>query len=327
VKVFLVGEAARHRDDLAAHLDAGPELVELPPEAAHDGRHDARIGPDDVLVSLRLDRQGGPLPPVALLHVPGAGLDGIDLDRRDPATAVCNVYEHEIPIAEYTLACLLEHAIGTTALRARMATEPWSQVYRSRQPHGELHSRRLLLVGYGRIGRAIAARAAAFGLHVRAVDDYAASDGHALVVPTTALHDELGAADYVVVACPLTDTTRGLIGGPELAVMPAHAVLVNPSRGPIVDEQALYDALRDHRIAGAFLDVWYRYPGPDGEPDAPSTLPLATLPNVWATPHSSAWTYELSQRRYAVVADNINRLRDGRPLRNLVAGPAALARE
>lgn len=321
MKVHLVGEAATHAADLRAHLDDGIEVSELPASVAHDGAHDGELGSDDVLVSLRLRRGRGPLPQVGLLHVPGAGLDGVDLDQLPTATAVCNVYEHEGPIAEFVLANLLEWEIGAGQLRQRMHTMPWPDLYRQRVPHGEVAGRRLLLIGYGRIGQAIARRAAAFGIAAHALDDYARPDAAATLHPTGDLLDQLPRADYVVLACPLTNSTRGLIDSTALAAMAQHALLVNPSRAEIVEEQALYAALEQQRIGGAVLDVWYRYPGADGDPDGPATLPFLDLPNAWCTPHSSAWTRELSRRRYAVIADNVNRFTDGRPLRNVVRDP------
>jgi phosphoglycerate dehydrogenase-like enzyme len=106
-------------------------------------------------------------------------------------------------------------------------------------------------------------------------------------------------------------------------------VLVNISRAPIVDSGALYSALAEERIGGAILDVWYRYPT-GAEADAgtevpPADRPFWDLPNAWCTPHSSAWTSRLPRRRYAVIADNVNRLASGRPLRNLVRAGAPVA--
>jgi len=95
-------------------------------------------------------------------------------------------------------------------------------------------------------------------------------------------------------------------------------VLVNVSRAEIVDEAALYAALRDARIGGAILDVWYRYPASEHDTAAPAGHPFWELPNAWCTPHSSAWTHQLPRRRYAVIAENVNRLVSGEPLRNVV---------
>jgi len=318
MKVFLVGEAAEHGDDLRPHLIVPHRIIGLPWAAAYSDVFDEDIAADDVVVSLRFSRPGGTAPPFRLLQVPGAGLDQVDLTALTPATLVANVFEHEAPIAEFVLGRLLEWEIRAAALQESFSPQTWPSLYRRRVPHGEIRGKSLVLIGYGRIGRAIAARANAFGVEVTAVDDNAESDASAQVVPTDGLARLQQRADYVVVACPLTPATEGLVDAAALARMPSHAVLVNVSRAPIVDQQALYEALRDNEIGGAILDVWYRYPGVGEQDVAPADAPLWELPNAWCTPHSSAWTRQLPHRRYAVIADNINRLATGEPLRNLV---------
>jgi phosphoglycerate dehydrogenase-like enzyme len=215
---------------------------------------------------------------------------------------------------------MLHWSIGLDQMRAGFSPATWPSVYRARVPHREIASQTLVLLGFGRIGRAIAQRAKAVGMRVIAVDPAAgAGDGLAeAVLPPSRLYEALAQADFFAIACPLTDATRGMVGPAELAALPAHGVLINVSRAEIAEEHALFAALQDHRIAGAYLDVWYRYPGATDTDAAPSTLPFLDLPNVVGTPHSSAWTLDLFERRYAVIADNINRLQAGQPLRNVV---------
>ncbi|MFI5614807.1 2-hydroxyacid dehydrogenase [Amycolatopsis sp. NPDC051903] len=325
MRVLLIGEAAEHEADLRPHLTQPWEVAGLPWAAADSAAFDAEFGPDDVVVSLRLSRPEGQAPPFRLLHVPGAGLDRIDFAALAPETQVANVFEHETPIAEFVLARLLEWEIRAAALQASFGPDAWPRLYAHRIPHGELHGKTLGLVGYGRIGRAIATRAAAFGVRVLAVDDHAADDGTARVLPTDRLAQVQETADYLVLACPLTPETTGLVDAAALARMPAHAVLVNISRAQIVDEAALYEALVQQRIGGAILDVWYRYPAGVADAVAPARHPLWDLPNAWCTPHSSAWTTQLPRRRYAVIADNINRLAAGEPLRHVVRPPNGTA--
>lgn len=289
----------------------------LPREATTSAAFDLSIAADDVVVSLRFKRAGG-APRFALLHVPGAGLDGIELQALQSGSRVCNVFEHEIPIAEYVLHAMLAWEIRPEAVR--FTPQGWGEAHRSRKPHGELAGNTLGIIGFGRIGRAIAERARAFGMRVATLDR---SIGHhaALVddrIPPGELQRLLSMADYVAIACPLTDSTRGLIGEIELAAMRSSGVLINVSRAEIVDEFALYQALSQRRIGGAILDVWYRYPaGADDNPE-PSAFPFLELSNVVATPHSSAWTTALPGRRYRVIAENIRRLAAGEPLLNQV---------
>jgi phosphoglycerate dehydrogenase-like enzyme len=249
-------------------------------------------------------------------------LDGIDLAALHPGTAVANVFEHEIPIAEFVLARLLEWEIRAGAMQAAFDAGSWPDTYRGRTPHGEVFGRTLGIIGYGRIGRAIATRAAAFGMRVQAVDaragDGASPDGAAELLPVDRLDEVLAGADYLVVACPLTPATTGLIDRAALRRMRSHAVLVNISRGPVVEESALFEALRDDVIGGAVLDVWYSYPRSAEDRPAPAAHPFWELSNAWCTPHSSAWTRELAHRRYRAIALNIDRLVTGQPLTNLV---------
>ncbi|MGH3662195.1 MAG: 2-hydroxyacid dehydrogenase [Micromonosporaceae bacterium] len=315
----MVGEAASHRAELQSGLRQPHEIVSLPPDAAHSALFDHKISEADIVISLRFSRKHGAAPAFRLLHVPGAGLDGIDLDGLAPGTRVCNVYEHETPIAEYVLRCLLEWEARPSRAAGAFTGTSWSDLYRRRVPHGEISGKTIGLIGHGRVGKAIARRARALGLRVVAVTrSIATADDDVEILPTTRLDQLLDVSDYVVVACPLTSHTRGMIGRQELARMKRTAILINPSRAAIVKERALYEALAEGVIAGAFLDVWYRYPKTDSDRPPPSAYPFWELPTVWCTPHSSAWTEEVFRRRYRVIADNINRLAAGRGLRNIV---------
>jgi phosphoglycerate dehydrogenase-like enzyme len=316
VKVVLIGDAARQENVLAPLLP-GRTIVSLPREAAASAEFDWQIEPGDVVVSLRFRRDNG-APPFAMLHVPGAGLDGVDLRSLAAGCRVCNVFEHEIPIAEYVLHAMLGWEIRPDAMR--FTAQGWGEAHRHRKPHGELAGKTLAIIGFGRIGRAIAERARAFGMRIATLNR-SLGGGASLVddvVAPARLPDLLATSDYVVLACPLTDATRKLIGEAELAAMRPEGVLINVSRAEIIDEAALYSALAGRRIGGAILDVWYRYPaGADDNPE-PSAFPFLDLPNVVATPHSSAWTTALPFRRYRVIADNIRRLAAGEPLLNQV---------
>jgi phosphoglycerate dehydrogenase-like enzyme len=125
------------------------------------------------------------------------------------------------------------------------------------------------------------------------------------------LREALPRADWVILACPLSDLTRGLIDADALALLPAGARLVNVARGAVVDEEALIAALRSGKLAGAFLDVFMR------EPLAPDSA-LWTLPNVIVSPHSSSYSLGYADRVGEIFLDNLARWRDGLPLRNIV---------
>jgi phosphoglycerate dehydrogenase-like enzyme len=133
----------------------------------------------------------------------------------------------------------------------------------------------------------------------------------------------MGSADTIVNTLPLTAETRGLVGATALAAMRADAVIVNVGRGPVIDEAALYEALKSGRIGGAIIDTWYCYPTAEEPEPLPGRFPFHELDNVVMTPHMSGWTHGTVRRRQGTMADNVNRLARGKGLRNVVYGGAA----
>jgi phosphoglycerate dehydrogenase-like enzyme len=137
-----------------------------------------------------------------------------------------------------------------------------------------------------------------------------------------ALAEAAAEADFLLVTLPLDAQTRGVIDARVLGAMKPTGVILNVGRGPTIDEEALYLALRDRRIGGAIIDTWYDYPPQAGAATAvhaPSRFPFRELDNILMSPHASAWTEALAARRCAVIADNLDRLARGEPLRNVVA--------
>ena len=179
------------------------------------------------------------------------------------------------------------------------------------------------MIGYGHIGKELAARARAFGMKLwvvsahpparrpRHIDFYEGPGG---------LRELLKAADYLVLACPLNEDTRGLMGKREFSWMKRTACLINVARGPVVQEEALYHALRTHRIQGAAIDVWYRYPT-ENRPCRPSRFPFHKLDNITMTPHVSGWMKGTRENRFQLIAANIDRLASGHQLQNVIQGP------
>jgi phosphoglycerate dehydrogenase-like enzyme len=134
----------------------------------------------------------------------------------------------------------------------------------------------------------------------------------------TELPGLMGSVDAVVNTLPLTDETRGLIGAAELAAMRPDAVILNVGRGGVIDEAALYDALKAERIGGAIIDTWYVYPNTENANPLPAHLPFHELGNVTMTPHMSGWTHGTIHRRRATIADNINLCASGKELKNRI---------
>lgn len=254
-----------------------------------------------------------------LLQVPGAGAEQIALQSLPAGTTVCNVHGHEVPIAEFTLHAILEHQLQLWQYPAQLDAEAWARAYAARAQHDEAHGKTVAIVGFGHIGQEIARRARACGMHVVAVTrsgrPSALADDS---VPVSSLDSVLPRADVLVLSCPLDDSTRGLIGARQLGLLPPRALLVNVARAEVADEQALYEALQTQRLGRAVLDVWYQYPKKGQPPVTPSRFALHALPNVRATPHISAITPALLQRRYAFMARNIQQLQAGAPLDNVI---------
>lgn len=275
----------------------------------------------DALVSIAWTHADPPAPALRLLQLPGAGSDGVELDALPPRATLCNCYEHEIGIAEYVLGVMLEQAIGIRRMDAGLRRGDWSGSYLCGPLHGELYGKTLGIVGYGRIGRETARRAQAFGMRVIACSRTARREDGIDVQGLGQLDAMLARCDFVLLAAPLTADTRGMIGAPQLAALPPSAFLINVGRGPVIDEQALYEALATRRIAGAAIDVWYRYPAQGTRHSRVSALPFEELDNLIMTPHASAWTDGLLPRRNRAIADNLNRLIRGEPLDNVIHSP------
>lgn len=261
-----------------------------------------------------------PAPKLKLLQLPGAGTDGIEFDEVPAAASVCNVYGHDIGIAEYVMAGILELTIGLRAMDRALRQDRWIGSYVCGPRHGELFGQTIGIVGYGRIGREVARRARAFGMRVIACSRTAKiNDEFAERVDTMdRLDGLLGEADFIVVAAPLTDATQGLVNEAAFAKMKTSAVVVNVARGAIIDESALYHALKIKRIAGAVIDTWYHYPRQGEDHRKPASLPFHELDNLIMTPHASGWTHNLTSRRCQGIADNLNRLARGEALINVV---------
>jgi phosphoglycerate dehydrogenase-like enzyme len=278
----------------------------------------------DVLVTMAFTKiMAGAVSRLKLVQVPGAGLDRIERDAIPAGAALANAYGHEVGIAEYVLGAMLTltRELGRldAALRRGVWESQWAIGAPPPPPWPELSGKTLGILGYGRIGQCLARRARAFDMTVIATRRTPASgDGVASLAPADALDAVLARADYLAITMPLTSETRGRIGARELGLMKPSAMLVNPARAEIVDEDALYEALAARRLAGAALDVWYRYPSRPG-PSAPARRPFHELANVLMTPHVSGWTEGMLQSRADLIAENVRRVARGEAPLNLIA--------
>ena len=229
----------------------------------------------------------------------GVGLDNIDTEgceaagvRVFPATG-----GNTISVAEYVITAMLVLRRGAWMGSARVLAGEWP---RQEMMGREVFGATLGLVGFGAIAQAVAARARALGMETRAHDPFLDDQDPAWqgVTRCFALDDVLAGGDAVSLHVPLTDATRNLIDADALAAMRPSAVLINTSRGGIVDETALAEALRGERIAGAALDVFAAEPLPAGSP-------LEGAPGLIATPHVAGVTQESNTRISWITAENV----------------------
>jgi phosphoglycerate dehydrogenase-like enzyme len=322
VRIVFHGENAGAFHAGFADLLGKDAEIALLPDALDAEADRATYEAADVIVATRFTALLPTPVKLKLFLVPGAGTDAVDVAALPAGVTVCNCFGHEAAIAEYVMAAILSRVIPMAQADAELRQERWTWWAGTKErAHGEICGKTIGLLGYGHIGKAIAARAHAFGMIVHTANRSAVSD---TLVDRAFTLDELEAfyasADIIVVSLPLVEQTRSLVNAAAFADMRKNAVLINVGRGPVVDEAALFEALTKHQIAGAVIDTWYHYPAPGTLTSSPASLPFHTLPNVMMTPHMSGWTEGTISRRQATMAENIQRLREGRELINVVRG-------
>ena len=236
----------------------------------------------------------------------GVGYDNVDLAALTragiPLTVVGSA--NSVSVAEHTLHLMLALAKQSHVQDARLRRASWNDARLVRPV--DLAGRRVLVLGLGRIGRLLVSRLLAMDMEVLVHDPFV-DEAEIAATGATAAADwraALPAIDFLTVNCPKTPETTGMVGAPELAAMKRTAFLVNTARGGIIDETALYTALRDHAIGGAGIDAF------DQEPAAPDH-PLFELDNAIFTPHVAGLTTEAVYRMNVRAAQNVVDACDG----------------
>ena len=307
---------------LAQEGDPGlRRLAELPPEVrAVVGYRFEQLAPAASAAEVILHCSGGrPLlealwphvPRVRWVHSRSAGVDNLLFPALVASPVILTnargVFSRAL--AEFVIGAVLFFARDFRRLLRSQAAGRWEPF----EPQA-LAGRTLGIVGYGDIGRAVAAPARALGMKVVALRRRTRAEPDGLadeVLGPGALHELMARSDYVVVATPLTPETRGLLGRAALASMKREGVLINVGRGPVVDEEALVDALEQGRLRGAALDVYEKEPLPAGHP-------LYRCENVLLSPHCADNTTGWREEAMGVFLDNLERFRRALPLRNAV---------
>lgn len=258
-----------------------------------------------------------------LVHVAGAGTDNVAFDALDPRIKVANTFHHEDSIAEYVLSTAILLRRGFLGQDRALRHGVWStSVYDDSIAQSlSMSDANIGFVGFGHIGSKSWNLLRGLGCTGSAVTGRGAVDAAAAGLSWSGDSGDLGRlmveSDVVVVSAPLNDHTRGMIGPAEFEALGPGGVLINVGRGPLVQQQALYDALSNNIIRGAAVDVWYSYPHPAGHGD-PGDFPFGELPNLLMTPHSSGVTRDTFVGRVRDIADNIRRLDRGLTLARTV---------
>ena len=218
---------------------------------------------------------------------------------------------HAIPISEHIVAMILHFSRYFDRVVRNQAARKWERLWLD-----EAHGKTVLLVGYGAIARRAALLCAALGMRVLAVrasllEQQPGFEGVERFYPLEELEEMLTESDYVVVAAPRTSRSEGMIGRKQFAAMKEGAVLINISRGALVDEEALVEALRAGKLRGAGLDVFAQEP-------LPESSPLWEMPNVLITPHVSGSNPHYYERATEIFCENLVHYLRGEGLKNLV---------
>jgi len=248
-------------------------------------------------------------PNLRLVQLLSAGYDHVDVEaaRKARVPVANNGGANAIAVAEHSVMLMLAVLKRLVRLHNDVVAGKWRVGNLAETRVYELAGKTLGIVGLGNIGKKVARRAAAFDMDVQYYDIARLTEDQedALGVRFVLFAELLRTSDVVSLHVPLDDTTRGLLGARELAMLKPGAILINTCRGPVVDEDALLKALTAGQIAGAGLDVLVEEPPPPRHA-------LFTLPNVTLTPHSAGPTWENWTARFRNGFDNIERVAAGR---------------
>ncbi len=300
------------REHLATHREA--EFIRIPDESALR----REIPTLDILVCYRLSRENFMLASSKLkwIHFGAAGIEhSLSPELLRSCVLITNARGiHRGPVSEYIIAAMLYFAKRFSDCENFKQNREWRQWEIAGQMV-RLAGKTLGIIGYGAIGRELARKARAFDMEIVALRNRAVKQNKTLnpviLTETDGLSRLLKISDFIAVTCPLTPGTRGMLGRKELSLIKSSAVLINISRGAVIDEDALVSALQGKRIAGAALDVFTREP-------LPTDNPLFQLPNVLLSPHISGNFPEYQEDVARQFARNLNRFQAGKRLQNIV---------
>ncbi len=258
------------------------------------------------------------------LVIPWAGLPDTtrELMLDFPHVMVHNLHYNAVPVSEMVVTLMLAAIKFIVPMDQTLRSHDWRPRYQP-NPSVLLAGKTALILGYGAIGRRAARACRGLGMKILAIRrnvSASSQDISGQIHPPDALYRLLPQANALLICLPHTPETDGLIGENELALLPPEAVLVNVGRGPIVDEAALYTALRDGTLHAAGLDVWYNYPADEAARShtPPSRFPFHELENVVMSPHRAGHSRQAQEQRMIHLAVLLNAAAVGEPIPNRV---------
>jgi phosphoglycerate dehydrogenase-like enzyme len=253
-----------------------------------------------------------------------AGVENIDfsaIKKRDNLV-ICNSHINAAEVAEYAITLLFAVAKNIIPNDRELRKGDWKFAFGGPSPNIEIRNKTCLIIGFGNIGSEIAKRLKGFDTLIYAANRSGMSKHANLAEKLIKIDDVytlLGKADFIMLSLPLTPDSEGLVNEEFLSRMKPRSILVNVSRGLIVEEKALFTALKENKIRGAGLDVWWRYPTEwRGKGNPPTDMPFQELDNLVASPHRAGYSENTEREYFQFAGENILRfIRGETPLNKI----------
>ncbi len=278
-----------------------------------------KVGSDaDILAANRVSREYiEAASRLRMIQTFTAGVEKIDLEavKSHGGIVLCNSHINAAEVAEYAIMLLLAVAKNIIPNDRELRKGDWVYAYGGPRPNVEIRGKTCLIIGLGSIGAEIARRLRAFDVRIYAATRSGASQHAGLVdrlVPIDRVRPLVESSDFIILSLPLTPESEGLVDSTFISWKKPTSIIVNISRGPIIDERALYEALRQDRIRGAGIDVWWRYPPKWGARAVPpSDIPFQDLDNVVVSPHRAGYSENTERENLRLAGENILRFIHG----------------
>jgi phosphoglycerate dehydrogenase-like enzyme len=259
-----------------------------------------------------------------MLQTFAAGVDLIDFTavEEQSEVTICNSHINAAEVAEYAISLLFAVAKNLIPNDRELRKGDWKYAFGGPNPSIEIRNKTCLIVGLGSIGSEVARRLKGFDVRITAVTRSGTSKHAALADELVAI-DEIRPlvekADFVVLSLPHTPESEGLVNEEFISWMKPESILVNVSRGAIVEEKALFTALQENKIRGAGLDVWWRYPEKwRGKGIPPTDMPFQDLDNLVASPHRGGYSENTEREYFQFAGENILRFIRGETPQNII---------